>query len=251
MTATLARPAARNAEQTSGIPGYACYRTVGETFASLSQLAADKPEIAQWIDIGDSYDKVTPGEPAGSDIHALVLTNQNSRVTEKGKFVLVAAIHAREYATAELAARFAEKLVAGYGVDPDITWLLDYNEIHIVPQANPDGRGWAEQGYSWRKNTDRPATCASSPSNAPYSFGVDLNRNSTFLWGTCGEGCSSSDPCSVIYRGSSPGSEPEVQAIQAYMRSVFADQRGPNYTDAAPLDTNGVFISLHSYGNLV
>ncbi len=250
-TAELSRPTARDAAQTTGIPGYACYRTVGETFADLAQLAADKPAIAQWIDIGNSYDKVTPGGPVGSDIHALVLTNQNSSATEKGKFVLIAAIHAREYAPAELAARFAEKLVAGYGVDPDITWMLDYNEIHIVPQANPDGRGWAEQGYSWRKNTDRPATCGSSPNNAPYSYGVDLNRNSTFLWGTCGSGCSSSDPCSVIYRGGSPGSEPEVQAIESYMRSVFADQRGPNISDAAPIDTNGVFISLHSYGNLV
>jgi carboxypeptidase T len=250
-TAELSRPVARDAAQTSGIPYFACYRTVGETFADLAQLAADKPAIAQWLDIGDSYDKVTPGGPAGSDIHALMLTNQNSSATEKGKFVLIAAIHAREYATAEIATRFAEKLAAGYGVDPDITWLLDYNEIHIIPQANPDGRGWAEQGYSWRKNTDRPAICSSDPNNAPYSYGVDLNRNSTFLWGTCGSGCSSSDPCSVIYRGESPGSEPEVQAIEAYMRSVFADQRGPNISDAAPVDTNGVFISLHSYGNLV
>lgn len=250
-TAELFPPVARSNDQSSGIPGYACYRTVGETYADLSQLAADNPDIAQWIDIGDSYDKVTPGGPAGSDIYALVLTNQNSSATEKGKFVLVAAIHAREYATAEIAARYAEKLVAGYGVDPDITWMLDYNEIHIIPQANPDGRGWAEQGYSWRKNTDRPATCASAPNNAPYSYGVDLNRNSSFLWATCGSGCSSSDPCSVTYRGESAGSEPEVQAIENYMRSVFADQRGPNLHDAAPADTNGVFISLHSYGNLV
>ncbi|MGB5051768.1 MAG: M14 family zinc carboxypeptidase [Caldilineaceae bacterium] len=250
-TSALSRPTARDAAQTSGIPGYACYRTVGETYADMVQLAADKPALAQWIDIGDSYDKVTPGGPAGSDIHALVLTNQNSSAVEKGKFVLIAAIHAREYATAEIAARFAEKLAAGYGVDPDITWLLDYNEIHIIPQANPDGRGMAELGYSWRKNTDRPAACNSAPNNAPYSYGVDLNRNSSFLWGTCGGGCSSADPCSVLYRGASAGSEPEVQAIESYMRTVFADQRGPNIGDAAPVDTNGVFISLHSYGNLV
>jgi len=257
-TATLRTPAgfdtlnpSRSAEQTSGIPGYACYRTVTETHTDLAALAADKPEIAQWIDIGDSYDKMTAGGPAGSDIHALVLTNQNSSATEKGKFVLVAAIHAREYTTAETATRFAERLAAGYGVDPELTWLLDYNEIHIIPQANPDGRGWAEQGYSWRKNTNSPSTCTSSPSNAPYSYGTDLNRNSSFLWNTCGSGCSSADPCSVVYRGSAPASEPEVQAIEAYMRSVFADQRGPNLSDAAPADTNGVFISLHSYGNLV
>ena len=252
ITAELSRPAARSADQTSGIPGYACYRTVGETYSSLSHLAETKPEIAQWIDIGDSYDKMMPDGPAGSDMRALVLTNRSSSATEKGKFVLIAAIHAREYATAEVATRFAERLAAGYGTDPDITWLLDYNEIHIIPQANPDGRGWAEQGYSWRKNTDNSAACNSAPNNAPYSFGVDLNRNSSFLWNVCGgENCSSADPCSVIYRGASPASEPEVQAIESYMRSVLADQRGPNLGDAAPADTNGVFISLHSYGNLV
>lgn len=252
-TAEVNRPAARNRDQISGIPGYACYRTVGETYTDLAQLAADKPDIAQWLDIGDSYDKVTTDGPAGSDIHALVLTNRNSSATEKGKLVLVAAIHAREYTTAEIATRFAELLAAGYGTDPEITWLLDYNEVHIIPQANPDGRGWAEQGYSWRKNTDSPSACGSAPNNAPYSYGVDLNRNSSFLWGTCSpdQGCSSGNPCSVVYRGSSGGSEPEVQAIEDYMRTVFADQRGPNIDDAAPADTNGVFISLHSYGDLV
>lgn len=251
LTAAYNQPAPRSAGQNSGIPGYACYRTVGETYADLSDLAADNPTIAQWVDIGDTYDKATPGGPEGQDIYALVLTNRNSTPVEKGKFVLMAALHAREYATAEIAARFAEKLAAGYGIDPEITWLLDYNEIHIIPQANPDGRGWAEQGYSWRKNTDRPTTCASAPNNAPYSYGVDLNRNSSFLWSTCGSGCSSSDPCSVVYRGASAASEPEVQAIESYLRTVFSDQRGPNLNDAAPANTNGVFISLHSYGNQV
>lgn len=244
-TAEVNRPVARSVGQTSGIPGYACYRTVAETYADLSRLATEKPHIARWIDIGDSYDKITPDGPDGSDIYALVLTNSASAATEKGKFVLVAAIHAREYATAEVAARYAEMLAAGYGVDPNITWLLDYNEIHIIPQANPDGRGWAEQGYSWRKNTNNPAGCG-----FPY-YGVDLNRNSSFLWSTCLGGCSSADPCSIVYRGTSAASEPEVQAVENHMRSVFADQKGPNLDDPAPATTNGIFISLHSYGNLV
>ena len=50
------------------------------------------------------------------------------------------AIHAREYTTAELTTRFAEHLVNNYNVDADITWLLDHFELHLVPQANPDGR---------------------------------------------------------------------------------------------------------------
>jgi carboxypeptidase T len=244
-TAELNRPRQREAGQTAGIPGYACYRTVEETHSSLETLAVDHPDIAQWKDIGDSYDKVTPGGPAGYDIHTLVLTNKAISV-EKGKLVVLAAVHAREYTTAELATRFAEKLVNGYGVDADLTWLLDYNEIHIIAQGNPDGRKWAEQGYSWRKNTNNPSACGFP------SYGVDLNRNGSFLWAGCPSGgCSSSDPCSILYRGTAPASEPETLAVQNYLGSVFADQRGPNINDAAPSDTNGVFISLHSYGNLV
>ena len=67
----------------------------------------------------------------------------------------MSAIHAREYATAELITRFAEYLVENYGTDPDITWLLDYNEIHLLLQANPDGRKHAETGiYGARTPTN-------------------------------------------------------------------------------------------------
>jgi carboxypeptidase T len=243
-TAELHRPLVRSAGQTGGIPGYSCYRTVEETYADLAALAEENPTIAQWIDIGDSYDKITPGDSDGYDIYALVLTNQHVTV-DKGKFLLFAAVHARELTTAELATRFAEELVAKYGVDPDVTWLLDYNEIHIIPQGNPDGRKWAEQGYSWRKNTNNPSGCG-----FPF-YGVDLNRNGSFNWNICGSGCSSGDSCSIVYRGVTPGSEPETVAVESYMQQIFEDQRGPELTAAAPLDTNGLFISLHSYGNLV
>ena len=58
----------------------------------------------------------------------------------------MAEIHAREYVTAETAARFAEYLMANYGIDPDITWLLDYYKVYIVTMTNPDGRKMAEGG---------------------------------------------------------------------------------------------------------
>lgn len=244
LTAQLPVPGAAAAGADGGIPGFACYRTVEETYADLAQLAADHPNLAVWLDIGDSYDKIVPGDSPGYDLRALVLTNQASSVA-KGRLVILAALHARELTTAELATRFAELLVDQYGVDPDITWLLDYNEVHIIPQGNPDGRKWAEQGYWWRKNTDRPDMCAFP------NYGVDLNRNSSFLWNVCGGGCSSSDPCSIVYRGPQPASEPETQAIQDYLREVFPDQRGADLSDPAPGNATGVFLSLHSYGRLV
>ena len=48
-----------------------------------------------------------------------------------------------------------------------------------------------------------------------------------------------------------PASEPETQAIQKYVFSIFPDQRGPNDTDAASDDATGVYIDLHSFGNLI
>ncbi len=241
-TALLTQKPIVAAEQMSGIPGYSCYRTVEETYAAMEKLATDYPNLASWTDIGDSWEKTMPGGKPGYDLYSLVLTNK-AKAGPKPKFLLMAAIHAREYTTAELAARFAEELVAKYNVDPDVTWLLDYYEVHIIPQANPDGRKIAETGDLWRKNTDNDDGCLDAE-----GLGTDLNRNSSFQWNTFD---GQSNPCNITYRGPSPASEPETQAIEAYARSIFPDQRGPNDTDAAPPTTEGVFITLHSYGQLV
>jgi hypothetical protein len=226
----------------AAIPGYTCYRTVEETYASLAALAASKPNLATWTDIGDSWEKVTPGGKAGYDIMALKLTN-SARPGPKPKFLLMGAIHAREYTTAELATRFAEELVAKHNVDPDVTWLLDNFELHVIPQANPDGRKLAEAGSLWRKNTDSDDGCRRSS-----QLGTDLNRNSSFKWNTGG---SSGKACDETYRGPSAASEPEVKAVEAYATAIFPDQRGPNDTDAALATAEGLFISLHSYSELV
>ena len=239
----------------SGIPGFSSYRTVEETFADAATLAAENPDLAEWFVIGESYDKVTPGGPEGYDISALKLTNQNIDV-EKPVIYIEGAIHAREYTTAELVTRFAEGLVAGYGVDPDATWLLDYHEIHIVPIVNPDGRKFAEQGYLWRKNTNPNPPPGEDPAPFP-NYGVDLNRNFDFRWNDAEEipgvtrPPSSGNPADEDYRGASAASEPELQTVQDYVRSIFPDQRGPEDTDAAPEDTTGVFLDIHSFGDLV
>lgn len=235
----------------NGIPGYQSYRTVEETFSDLSELAAANPNIASWLDIGDSYDKITPGGPEGYDIHVLELTNKNTNVPGgyKPTLYLEGALHAREYTTAEVVTRFGEYLVNNYGINPDVTWLLDYFQIDINPIANPDGRKFAEQGYLWRKNTNPNPPPGYDPAPFP-TYGIDLNRNFDFEWGTVPEG-SSGDPSSDEYRGESAASEPETQAIQNFVKSLFPDQRGPEKTDAAPADATGIFLDLHSFGNTV
>jgi PKD repeat protein len=226
------------------IPGFPCYRTVEETYTDIQALATAHPDMAQVFDIGDSWTKVQMGFPNGYDILALRLSNENfGNINDKPTFFLMAEIHAREYATAELATRFGEYLINNYGFDPDVTWLLDYFRVYIVTMTNPDGRKIAEGGNMWRKNVDNDDGCT-------YSgyWGTDLNRNSTFKWNTGG---SDDDPCGETYHGPTAGSEPEVQAIQSFVLNLFPDQRGPGDTDPAPVESTGVLISLHSAAGLV
>lgn len=243
LTEKLNQPHAMLLGQTSGIPGFPCYRTVEETFATAQQIVAAHPHLATWIDIGDSWEKTDPGGNPGYDMWVLRLTN-SAIPGPKPKLFVMASVHAREYATAELATRFAEYLVQNYGADADVTWLLDYHEIHLLLQANPDGRKIAEAGDLWRKNT-----------NANYCFptsndrGADLNRNFEFQWGCCGG--SSGAECAETYRGPEPVSEPETLAIQNYVRSQFPDQRDDGLGIPVPDDATGVFLDLHSWGQLV
>ncbi len=228
--------------QISGIPGFPCYRTVEETYAAFAHLSNTYPQLATLIDIGDSWEKSNSSGSSGYDLNSLVITNQNIP-GPKPKFYLIAAVHAREYAPAELATRFAEHLLANYDQDPDINWLLDYFEIHIIPYGNPDGRKIAENGIYWRKNTDNDDGCSIAS-----LWGTDLNRNSSYKWGGVG---ASTDACSETFRGISAASEPETQAIQNYAAALFPDMRGPGDSDPAPDSTAGIFITLHSYGELV
>ncbi len=227
-------------KQQISIPGYPCYPTVEETFADAEQLATDHATLAQWIDVGDSWNKTR--ERGGYDLWVLKITNQT--VTEEKPILFVhSAMHAREYSTAALNLDFAKQLLNDYATDADTRWIVDYHEIHLMFQMNPDGRKFAESGLYWRKNVN-DLHCEGSP-------GVDLNRNFSFFWDwTDGIG-SSGDACSSTYRGPYAGSEPETEAVENYVRSLFSDNRGEDDSDAAPLDTSGMHIDLHSYSELI
>lgn len=243
LTDELNQPHAMVPGQESGIPGFPCYRTVEETFATAQAIVTEYPYLATWMDVGDSWEKTEPDGNPGYDMMVLRLTN-SAVPGPKPKLFVMASVHAREYAPAELTTRFAEHLMYNYAIDPDVTWLLDHHEIHLMLQANPDGRKQAETGLSWRKNTNSNY-CTLLPNNR----GADLNRNFEFQWGCCGG--SSNYPCDAVYRGPSPASEPETRAIQDYVRSQFPDQRDDELDQPAAPNATGVFLDLHSYGELV
>ena len=228
------------------VPGYACYETVEETFSAAQSIVASRPTLASWVDVGDSWQK-TAGS-GGYDMRVLKLTNSAVPGVggSKPKLFISSAIHAREYVTAPLSLAFARWLTDGYGINADATWLLDHHEVHLMLQANPDGRKKAEGGLSWRKNTN---TAYCGPRS--QSRGADLNRNFSYGWNSTGGAGSSGNECDLTYRGPAAASEPEVKAVEAYVRSLWADRRGPGLGDPAPADTSGIHIDLHSYSELI
>ncbi len=225
------------AAQPETIPGFPCYRTIDEIYAQLDDWAALYPGLTHLSTIGQSYE--------GRPLRVMRVTNEATGTSNKPVFFLMANIHGRELITPETALVFMQYLLENYGVDPDVTWLLDAHLIYILTSANPDGHIKNEAGQPWaywRKNTHPYGSCS------PTAYGVDLNRNSSFHWGGPG---ASTDPCADTYRGPSAASENETVRVQSFVATLFPDQRSPNDTDPAPDNTTGVFITLHSYSDLV
>ncbi|MFI9383996.1 M14 family zinc carboxypeptidase [Kutzneria sp. NPDC052558] len=226
---------------------YGGYRTVTSQEQHLGQVADAHPDLATVYDIGDSWLK-TKGR-GGHDIEAICLTKKKtgdcalSTTSAKPKFTLIAQIHAREISTGELAWRWIDYLANGYGSDATATSILDTTEIWVIPIANPDGVDAVASGGNspkmQRKNEDN-----SHGSCTGTDVGIDLNRNSTFKWGT-----DSNAPCDETYQGPSKGSEPEVTGLEKFFRSIYPVQRGSGDNDPAPVTARGTMITMHSYGN--
>jgi hypothetical protein len=114
--------------------------------------------------------------------------------------------HAREWISAGTTQYIAWKILDGYNKTSEIKNILDKVNIHWVPVFNVDGFLATHAGSRmWRKNR--------RGDSSGRVFGVDLNRNWKAGWGSG----SSNNQNSEVYRGPSALSEPENQAVNAYM----------------------------------
>lgn len=192
------------------------YRTTEELYEELHELAAQHSSIVELVDYGDSYVRQDAGAPSGYDLLALRITAKDVS-GPKPVFVIVAGYHGDEVIGTELARRMLHWLVESYDADADATWLVDYHDTWVIPTVSPD-------------------TLNVSRSNANL---VNLNRNHSFQW-VAADG-----------HGEHPASEPEVFHLEELLSEKLTDQRGPDEADAAPLDTVGLFITLHASGSII
>lgn len=235
---------------------YGGYRTVDEHVTHLIDVAAAYPDLTTLHDYGDSWRAQV--NRSDNDLLAICITNKqpgdcalNPDAT-KPRAMIMAAIHARELQTAEVAWRLIDELTGLYGIDADITHILDTTEVWVIPVANPDGREIVQLGgnnpWSQRKNGNDTLGDCLFPATWYDQHGVDLNRNATWGWGGVG---ASTDPCGQTYRGTSAASEPEQSSLEALFADLWPDQKGPLWDDPVASDATGSFISIHSFGELI
>ncbi len=180
------------------------YYTFAQIESVLDQMTAAYPAITTTkSSLGTSHE----GRPLW-----MVKVSDNPDTDENEPEVRFDSLHhAREPEGMQATLWMMLFLLEGYGTDPLATYLVDNREIYFVPVVNPDGYVYNQQiapggGGMWRKNRRN---------NGGGVFGVDLNRNYPFEWGPSPG--SSGDPSNDLYRGPSAGSEPETQAILAFM----------------------------------
>ncbi len=191
------------------------YMSVAAIDAAIDHVAATFPALARAI--------VLPERSVeGRVIKALRIaggSGAGSVPDSRTGVLFVGGIHARELINPETLAEFALRLCTaranntGLAFGPktysatDVQLAADGLSVVILPMANPDGRNHClvpGGAPMWRKNRALNTGLACK--------GVDLNRNTSFLWGS-GIG-TSIDSCSDVFKGPSAFSEPETRNVR-------------------------------------
>ncbi len=182
--------------------------TLAEYEAELDSLHLLYPDIvSEKESIGQSVE--------GRDIWMVKISdNVDQDESEDEPQVLYTGVtHAREPLGMMNLIYFIYNLCENYGVDLDVSYLVDNREMWFIPIINPDGYYYNEfiepnGGGMHRKN--RQPACDGNE-------GIDLNRNYSYNWG--GDWGSSGDASSEVYRGEFEFSEPETQAVRDFIMS--------------------------------
>ena len=159
----------------------------------LLQLNQSYSNILQVISIGKSVE--------GRDLWLCILTNFSyDPPHDKLGIWFDGATHGDEFIGTECCLHLI-KYVCTHQDNATVQFLLNNYIIYVLPMVNPDGVEAGKTAADWDYEVVRK-----------NAHGVDLNRNFDWYW-RLGD----SDPTSATYRGPSPFSEPETQAIRDFV----------------------------------
>ncbi len=205
------------------------YRRLGDYNAEMQELAKKNPQLVKLFELKRQSLEDRP-------IFGIEIASDVKKEDGRPIFYIDGVHHAREWPASEYTILFAHFLIEEFGKDREITSLLKKARVIVVPIVNVDGFDYSREsvlsynqalrnstsltgavngfeGY-WRKNR-RSFTGVTVPvaQRNPDAFGVDPNRNYSYLWGD-NQGGSSGTIFDQTYRGEAPFSEPETQNMR-------------------------------------
>jgi hypothetical protein len=226
MKLDIAQPDGLEAQMLAFPPADSNYHDYAEMVAEIQQAELDHGAIFDLFSMGTSYQ--------GRTIWAGKISDNVGTDEDEPEVLFTHHQHAREHLTVEMALYTLGILTNEYGVDPQITDLVNGREIWMVFDMNPDGGEYdiATGTYrSWRKNRQ--------PNAGSQYVGTDLNRNWGYRWGCCGG--SSGTFSSETYRGASAFSAPETQVVRNFINSRVVGGK----------QQIKVAIDFHTYSELI
>ncbi len=135
-------------------PGREDYHTYESLTAELQQIAQDYPDIAQLFSIGQSVE--------GRELWVMKISDNVQIDEPEPEFKFSSTMHGDEPVGMELCVYLIRLLVQNYGVDPEITDLVNDLEIWICPLHNPDGyvhgTRYNADGYDLNRSFPDPVT---------------------------------------------------------------------------------------------
>lgn len=199
------------------------YFTYQEYLNQLDKMVELYPKL---ISVKASIGQSIEGKP----IYHVKISDHPTTDDKDPEVLYTAVHHAREPGGLSQLLFYMWYLLENYEKDPLVKSVVDNTQMYFVPCVNPDGYLFNQTtnpdgGGMWRKNRKK---------NATNNYGVDLNRNYGYKWGFDNSG-SSPTSNNETYRGTSPFSEPETQAIKK-LSEEHKFQLALNY---------------HTYGNLL
>ncbi|MCL1808428.1 MAG: hypothetical protein FWG42_01515, partial [Clostridiales bacterium] len=195
-----------------GFPLRATYRTPVDHMGELKYLAETYPEITKLVYVGRTNGISNSGtNPTNYNsfpqysipLYALEISSAPGVWDGRPATLHQAGNHGGELDSNELCANLAWYLCTQYGKNADVTNLIDTTRIYLMPCTNADGNMISFRASGGNRRTN--------------AHGVDLNRNWAYRWGS-NNGSSSTPGTGATYRGPSPNSEPETQAISGLYR---------------------------------
>uniref|UniRef100_V5GJF2 Zinc carboxypeptidase A 1 n=1 Tax=Anoplophora glabripennis TaxID=217634 RepID=V5GJF2_ANOGL len=194
--------------------GWERYHTLSEINEWLVNLRDTYPEVVTLIEVNATYE--------GRTILGVKVQYPTSNVSQS--VFVESTIHAREWITSATTTYILNELLTS--TNTTISELARKHVWYFFPVFNPDG-------FQFSHTTDRMWRKTRVP-HSVLCIGADPNRNWDYHWGAAG---TSNSPCTEIYRGPEPFSEPSCRVMSEYIDGI-ADQLL-------------AYISFHSFSQLL